>query len=141
MASLTKLLEAQVASWPNVSVASHRFGGREFRFQKAEIGHVHFWGDVDIPFPSKIHDILIADGRVQRHRWVPDSGWVTFRMSSADDLDRALWLMRLSYLRYALKNDGDPHGLLRREAEHMQIDTRIVALLGQFIPRTQPVLS
>jgi hypothetical protein len=30
-------------------------------------------------------------------------GWITFRIRSEEDLKHALWLMRLSYLRYGLK--------------------------------------
>ena len=40
MDSLTRLDE-EVSAWPGVSVHPHRFGGREFKFGKAEIGHVH----------------------------------------------------------------------------------------------------
>ncbi len=46
-----KKLEDTVASWPQISVLPHRFGGREFRFANAEVGHVHDGGIVDIPFP------------------------------------------------------------------------------------------
>ena len=42
--------------------------------------------------------------RSEEHRWVPNSGWITFQMRSEKDLSHALWLMRLSYLRYALKS-------------------------------------
>jgi Protein of unknown function (DUF2891)/Family of unknown function (DUF5519) len=41
----------------------------------------------------------------------PNSGWITFQMRSEKDLSHALWLMRLSYLRYALKISTDPQKL------------------------------
>ncbi len=41
-------LEDEISSWQNVSVHPHRFGGKEFKFGKAEIGHVHGNGTVDI---------------------------------------------------------------------------------------------
>jgi hypothetical protein len=107
MGSLAKRQEAEVARWPQVSVVPHQFAAREFRFQKAEVGHVHFWGDVDIPFTRAIRDVLVAEGVAQRHRWVPESGWTTFHMNDDADLSRAIWLMRPSYLRYTLK--GGPH--------------------------------
>src|SRR5438309_7580897 len=44
-----KKLEEEVAGWPHISVHPHRFGGREFRFLSAELGHVHTGGIVDIP--------------------------------------------------------------------------------------------
>jgi hypothetical protein len=134
MSSPAKLLEEQVAAWPHVSVAPHRFGGREFRFNKAEIGHVHFWGDVDIPYPRAIRDALLADHLAQPHRWLPDSGWITFHMSSAADLAHSLRLMRLSWLRYMLKSAADPSLTLREESTRMDLPSTIVNLLSQFAP-------
>lgn len=121
MASLAKMLEAEVAAWPNVTVHPHQFIAREFRFNQAEIGHVHFWGDVDIPFPRALHDMLLAEGRAQRHRWLPNSGWITYHLHNRSDLADARWLMQLSYLRYALKAAPDPGSLLHEEAERMRL--------------------
>jgi hypothetical protein len=36
-----KKLEQEVSGWQQVSVHPHRFGGMEFRFGDAEVGHVH----------------------------------------------------------------------------------------------------
>ena len=134
MSSRSKSLSEEIANWPQVSVAPHRFGGHEFRFQRAEIGHVHFWGDVDIPFPRAIHDILIEDGFAQQHLWLPDSGWITYRMSNSDGQSHALCLLRLSYLRYALKTSPDPVDVLNREADRMKLSEKLTSLLGRFIP-------
>jgi hypothetical protein len=98
-----KKLEDEVLTWPHVSVHSHRFRGREFLFDEAEVGHVHTGGIVDIPFPRAVRDALLASGLAEEHHWVPNSGWITFNLRKEDDLKHALWLMRLSYLRYALK--------------------------------------
>lgn len=133
MASYLKRIQEEVASWPEVSVAPHRFGGKEFRFEKGEIGHVHFWGDVDIPFTRAIRDLLLAQGVAEPHRWVPDSGWITFHLRDDADVGRAIWLMRLSYLRYALKASPEPRRLLEQEADKMQLDAKIVSLLSQFV--------
>ena len=59
-------LEDEVSAWPNVSVHPHRFGGKEFRFGKAEIGHVHRDGTVDIPFPRAVRDALLEEGSGRR---------------------------------------------------------------------------
>src|SRR5712675_3403397 len=106
-----KELEDGVASWPRISVHSHRFGGREFRFANAEVGHVHHGGIVDIPFPRSVRDALLAEKLAEEHRWVPNSGWITFRVRREEDLQHALWFMRLSYLRYELKTEADPSKL------------------------------
>lgn len=135
MGSLAKKLEAEVASWPHVSAAPHQFAAREFRLGKAEIGHVHFWGDVDIPFPLAVHDVLLKEGRARRHRWLPDSGWVTFHLHDDADVERAIWLMRLSYLRYAVKATSDAERVLAEETERLQLSADLAALMRQFAPR------
>ena len=75
-----KELEEEVSAWQNISVHPHRFGGMEFQFGDAEVGHVHTNGIVDIPFPRSIRDALLADGLAEEQRWVPNSGWITFQM-------------------------------------------------------------
>jgi hypothetical protein len=124
-----------VAGWPHVSVAPHQFAAKEFRFEKAEIGHVHLWGDVDIPFPRAVHDVLLAEGRAQRHRWLPNSGWVTFHLHRGGDVERAIWLMRLSYLRYALKAAPDAERVLAEEAVRLHLSPALAPLMAQFLPR------
>jgi hypothetical protein len=44
-----KELEREISRWPQVSVHPHRFGGCEFLFGKAEIGHVHVGGSSTFP--------------------------------------------------------------------------------------------
>lgn len=129
-------LEEEVSGWPHISVHPHRFAGREFRFLSAELGHVHTGGIVDIPFPRSIHDALLAVGLAQEHRWVPNSGWITFRIRSEKDLKHALWLMRLSYLRYALKRAADPRELFEQESKQLCLSPQFKSLLEPFVPKT-----
>jgi hypothetical protein len=130
-------LEEQVAAWPQVSVHPHRFGGREFRFGNAEIGHLHLGGTVDIPFPRALRDALLATGLADEHRWVPNSGWTTFHVRGEADLRHALWLMRLSYLRYELRAASDPHGMLEHESQALGLSPHLKSLLQQHLP-TRP---
>jgi hypothetical protein len=136
MTSFLRMLEAEVSAWPNVSIHPHRFGGREFRCGSAEVGHVHAQGIVDIPFPRSVRDALLADGLVEEHHWVPNSGWTTFQMRGGEDLSHALWLIRLSYLRYALKTATDPRKLFEQESEQLHLSPQLKSLLEQFAPRT-----
>jgi hypothetical protein len=124
----------QVSAWPRISTHSHRYGGQEFRVGNAEVGHVHNSGEVDIPFPRAFHDELLARGLAEEHRWAPRSGWVTFRVHGETDIAHALWLMRLSYLRYALKAAADPRQLLDNESNGLGLDSRWRQLLGRFVP-------
>jgi Family of unknown function (DUF5519) len=130
-----KTLEAEVSAWPNVGVHPHRFVGREFRFGNAEVGHVHMGGIVDIPFPRSIRDALLDHGLAGEHHWVPNSGWISFHIRSEADLKHALWLMGLSYLRYALKISPDPHRLLEQETQRLHLSPQFRSLLEPFVPR------
>jgi hypothetical protein len=127
-------LEEQVGAWPHVSVHPHRFGGREFRIGNAELGHLHIGGTVDIPFPRAVRDALLADGLAEEHRWVSNSGWTAFHVRSEGDLQHALWLMRLSYLRYALKTASDPGAMLEQESDGLGLSTHLRSLLQQHLP-------
>jgi len=140
MKCLDRFVE-QVSSWAGVAVHPHRFGGREFQFGKAEIGHVHTNGIVDIPFPRSLRDALLEEQLAEEHHWVPNSGWTTFRMSGEHDLEHALWLMRLSYLRYALKTTPNAGELLASEAEQLGLSPRFQMLLQPFVKKAGNVAS
>jgi len=92
----------EISSWPGISICEHRFGGIEFRLGQRELGHVHDFGIVDIPFTVTIRDALVRSGLARRHRWLPNSGWST--ISAMDDTDRAIKLLRLSFLRVELRS-------------------------------------
>lgn len=98
-----------VSTWPGVSVGPHRLGTFEFTIGEREIGHVHGDRVVDINFPKRMKDVLIAAGETNEHR-VVGGGWTSFYVESADDFDRALRLLRLSYLYAALTLRRTPDG-------------------------------
>jgi Family of unknown function (DUF5519) len=129
-----KRLEEEVSAWPEISVHTHRFGGREFRFGSAEVGHVHEGGIVDIPFPRSVRDALLAEGLAEEHRWVPNSGWITFHVRSEEDFNHAVWLLRLSYLRYAMKAAPDPCELLDRQSQELDLSPHFRSLLEPLLP-------
>lgn len=136
-----KEFEDAVSEWPGISVHPHRFAAKEFRFGNAEVGHLHQGGILDIPFPRSVHDALLAEGLAEEHRWVPNSGWITFHIRSEQDLTHALWLMRLSYLRYALKTDSNPRSFLEHESEELHLGPRFRSLLEKFVPSAQNAIS
>ena len=134
-------VEQQVSAWAGVSYHPHRFGGREFRFGNAEIGHVHGNGVVDIPFPRLVRDALLNEGLAEEHRWVPNSGWITYRVRKEIDLQHAVWLMRLSYVRYALKTVADPRDFFEQESEQLRLSPGFKSLLELFIPKSATKVS
>lgn len=94
-------LQNTITAWPGVTAEPHRFGGIEFKLNGVEIGHVHQSGMVDIPFNSQIRNQLIAEGRAGVHHLLKDTGWITFYIRQPEDVERAIWLFRLSYLFHA----------------------------------------
>jgi hypothetical protein len=88
-----------VQSWPGVEAAPHRFGGVEFRVGRRELGHLHGDRIADLPFPRRVRDELIAEGRARPHHVLPDSGWITVSITSADEAEGAVDLFRRAYER------------------------------------------
>ena len=87
-----------VTSWQGIQALPHRFGGTEYRLgQKREIGHIHGDHMVDIPFPVKVREQLVAEGKAEFHHLLPESGWISFYIRQPDDVDRAIVLFKLSY--------------------------------------------
>jgi hypothetical protein len=97
MSAAADRIRTEVGSWPEVTVIPHRFGGVEFRVGRRELGHLHGGHLADLPFPRRIRDEMIAAGRADPHHVLPDTGWVSFRIRSADDVERAIALFRLNY--------------------------------------------
>jgi hypothetical protein len=97
MAEIANVIEREVASWPGVTVAPHRFGGIEFRVGRRELGHLHGSRLADLPFPVKIREQLVAAGQAQPHHIMPESGWVSFYIRNAADAAAAIELFRLNY--------------------------------------------
>lgn len=136
-------LEREVSSWESVTVHRHRFGGREFRLGSAEIGHIHPGGIVDIPFSRRVRDALLAGGQAEEHHFVPNSGWVTYRIRTQADVQHAVWLIRLSYLRYELKSSAEPVSLLEHRAEELRLTPEFKSLFVPLLPakRSRAVAS
>jgi len=136
-----KALEDQVCAWPGVSAEPHRFGGRGFRLGKIEVGHMHNDGAVEVSFPRSFRDQLLKEGLAEKHRFVPDSGWVTFDVRKEGDIQHAAWLLRLSYLRFALKAVPDPGKRFEQESERLRLTPQFRALLARFVPGRESVAA
>jgi hypothetical protein len=103
-------LATEAGEWPGIETAPHRFGGTEFRLGDREVGHVHRAGLLDINFTRPLRNALVAEGRADEHRVVPDSGWVSYELRTPEALADARWLLRLSYLHAVLVARRRPEG-------------------------------
>ena len=86
-----------VTAWEGVTANPHRFGGVEYVIGKREIGHIHGDHLVDIPFPKKVRDEIVAAGRAQPHHILPETGWVSFYLRGEEDVEQAIALLRESF--------------------------------------------
>ena len=90
-------ITTEVISWAGVASHPHRFGGVEYVIGKREIGHIHGDHLVDIPFPRKVRDEIVATGRAHPHHILPETGWVSFYLRQEADVEHAITLLRESY--------------------------------------------
>ncbi len=79
-------------------MAPHRFGGVEFRLGRREIGHIHGDSLVDIPFPKRVRDEIVAAREAEPHHILPSSGWISLYLRAEEDVDRAIRLLERSFL-------------------------------------------
>ena len=80
-----------------MSEAPHRFGGVEFMLGTREIGHLHGDRLLDVPFPKRVRDELVATDLAKPHHVLPESGWVSFFIEKEADVDAAIALLRRSH--------------------------------------------
>jgi Family of unknown function (DUF5519) len=97
MERVSEQIRREVTSWEGVRAEPHRFGGVEFRVAGHEIGHLHGERLADLPFPRRVRDALVADGRALPHHVLSDTGWVSVPLRSAGDVPAALELFRMNY--------------------------------------------
>ena len=86
-----------MGGWPGVTVGDTGRGGTGFYYGGAELGHLHGDSFADLPFPKKVRDELIAEGRASVHPPLPDSGWVRRRMEGPEDAEAVIGAFRENY--------------------------------------------
>ncbi|WP_047866606.1 luciferase domain-containing protein [Rubrobacter aplysinae] len=90
-------VEQEVADWPGVSTGETSRGGRALTYGKVELGHLHGNSFADLPFPKKVRDELIEQGRASVHPPLPESGWVRHRLDGPGDVGAVIELFRMNY--------------------------------------------
>ena len=99
----TELLEMSIdlKNWilqlPGVIEASHRFGGTEFQVDGLEFMHSHGALFLDIRLSKEDQAMALKDGSVIPHQFVPQAGWVSFRIANVNDVDTAKKIIQLAY--------------------------------------------
>ena len=96
---LLTTIEREVKSWPGVTISNTGRGALQFSYGRVELGHLHGSSFADLPFPKKVRDELIAQGRASVHPPLPESGWVRRRMDSPEDAEAVIELFHMNYAR------------------------------------------
>jgi hypothetical protein len=124
-------IERIVSKWPDVTSEIHAMGGIGFLFQRKEIGHIHWNGDLDIVFGRELTEKLLQSGKVQQHRFVPSAA-VTFSLSNEEDIDFAVTLLRFSQLRIIQRKKMDDDAVknhFESELKNLPSDLRLLLVL------------
>ena len=106
IASVREQVRREVLAWPGVEEAPHRFGGVEFRLGRRELGHLHGDRLADLPFPVRVREELVRDGRAQAHHILPESGWVSYPIPDQTAVPGLIALFRLAYDRATAARGG-----------------------------------
>lgn len=86
-----------MGGWLGVTIGDTGRGGMGFYYGGVKLGHLHGNSFADLPFPKKVRDELIAEGRASVHPPLPDSGWVRRRMEGPEDAEAVIGLFRENY--------------------------------------------
>ena len=90
-------LKTWILQLPDVTQATHRFGGTEFQVEGLEFMHHHGPSFLDIRLSKSDQATVLKSGTALPHMFAPKAGWVSFRIEKAEDLDVAKRLIQLGY--------------------------------------------
>ncbi len=59
--------------------------------------HFHCQTQLDIRLSISDQARVLTEGKAERHLYAPQAGWVTFRIKSNEDVDKAKEIVRLAH--------------------------------------------
>jgi hypothetical protein len=87
----------EIGTWQGVAFAPLQ-NGLEVILDHVKLGRLSWSGRLDLPFAAHVADRLVAEGFGDRVSTWPESERLVLQIRTADDVDRALCLLRLAYL-------------------------------------------
>lgn len=140
----------EVRRWPGVELRAHASStvpgetdGIEFRLYGRQVGHVHGDCSVHLALTRALKASVVGEKLAQPFDLAPTSGWATFVPTSVGDVSRAIWLLRLNYVRLRRQHltplAASSSVLLRQhEAALGDVSPAAVKLLQRTQARTRP---
>jgi hypothetical protein len=97
----------EVRRWPGVQVREHinplaaedGDDGVEFRLYGRQIGHVHHDCSVHLSLTKALKQMVIEQGLAEPLELAGSAGWAAYQAERPQDAVRAIWLLRLNYVR------------------------------------------
>lgn len=145
----TRVME-EVRRWPGVELRPHASpttpgdsDGIEFRLYGRQIGHVHGDCSVHLALTKALKASVVDEQLAQPLDFAPTSGWATFVPMQAGDAERAIWLLRLNYVRLRRQRltplaASSSELLKEHEAALGDISPAAIRLLQRTQARTKP---
>lgn len=97
----------EVRRWSGVEMRAHpsaeqpgEIDGVEFRLAGRQLGHMHETCAVHLSLTKALKQSVVGEGLAEPHSTSPDSAWAMFNPTTPADVDRAVWLLRLNYVRF-----------------------------------------
>ena len=132
----------EVRRWPGVQMRTHlnplaedTDDGIEFRLYGKQVGHVHHDCSVHVSLTRALKATVVDQGLALPLVQAGSPSWVVFVPEIPDDVQRAIWLLRLNYVRLRrqrLSPDAAAASELLREHE---------GALGELTPSISTVLQ
>lgn len=94
---MSNSLEDWILQLPNVTKASHRFGGTEYQVYGLEFMHSHGPTYLDIRLSKEDQGRVLREKKAEHHRFAPQAGWVTSRIRSDEDVEHVKEVIQLAY--------------------------------------------
>ncbi|WP_190811446.1 luciferase family protein [Flagellimonas sp. S3867] len=88
-------IDSEISALHGITKGRHLFGSIEWRYKNRPIGHIHGNTIVDILFPKETKNLLIQQGRVQRHKYIKSG--ISLHIKSQSDVMLAIDLLKKSY--------------------------------------------
>jgi len=139
----------EVRRWPGVEMRPHASAvsgepdGVEFRLSGRQIGHLHSDCAVHLSLTKALKESVVKESLAEPLPLAPSSGWTMFNPMNAGDVARAIWLLRLNYIRLRRQRltplaSASSELLQQHEAALGTISTGVASVLRRTQLRSKP---